>query len=119
MPVDREAMVAALQKIVVENHAQGKPLEVGLGRAVGFLVGSLARLLDAQERRIDQLEKRLDDGPFKYMGPHVEGTDYRKGDFVTLGGSLWHCNYQTRARPGEGFDWTLCVKRGRDARDLR
>lgn len=61
MPVDREAMVAALQKIVLENNAQGKPLEVGLGRAVGFIVGSLASLFDAQERRIEQLEKCLDD----------------------------------------------------------
>ena len=119
MPVDREAMVASLQKTIVENNAQGKPLVVGLARAVGFIVGSLASLFDAQERRIEQLEKRLDDGPFKYMGPHVDGTDYRKGDFVTLGGSLWHANYPTRARPGEGYDWTLAVKRGKDGRDLR
>lgn len=39
---------------------------------------------------------------------------YAVGDCVTLGGSVWHCNEPTSARPGtEGAKgWQLAVKRG-------
>ncbi len=46
---------------------------------------------------------------------------YTMGDFVTAGGSTWHCNVadgvETKAKPGTGEDWTLVVKRGRDGKD--
>lgn len=63
-----------------------------------------------------------------YRGVWKEGEEYTLGDFVTLGGSLWHCNFHaygdendpnpgTKAKPGTGEDWTLAVKRGRDGKD--
>jgi hypothetical protein len=62
-----------------------------------------------------------------YRGVWKEGEEYTWGDFVTLGGSLWHCNYEplyaegptptTKAKPGTSEDWTLAVKRGRDGKD--
>lgn len=54
-----------------------------------------------------------------YRGVWKEGEEYTLGDFVTLSGSLWHCNVDagTKAKPGTGEDWTLAVKRGRDGRD--
>lgn len=42
---------------------------------------------------------------------------YSKGDFVTLGGSLWHANKETAEKPGTSDDWTLAVKKGRDGRN--
>jgi hypothetical protein len=56
-----------------------------------------------------------------YRGVWNEAEAYTMGDFVTLGGSLWHCNVPedklTKAKPGTGEDWTLAVKRGRDGKD--
>jgi hypothetical protein len=51
-----------------------------------------------------------------YAGVFKEGTTYQPGDMVTHGGSLWHANEETAAKPGDG-PYTLCVKRGRDGRD--
>lgn len=54
-----------------------------------------------------------------YRGVFVEGADYAKGDTVTWGGSLWHCNGETKDKPGEGSAlWTLAVKKGRDAKPV-
>jgi hypothetical protein len=37
---------------------------------------------------------------------------------VTYDGSVFHCNADTRAKPGNGStSWTLCVKRGADGKD--
>lgn len=51
-----------------------------------------------------------------YRGVYAPGKLYERGDVVTLGGSLWHCNADTTTtRPGDGAPtWTLAVKRGRD-----
>jgi hypothetical protein len=56
-----------------------------------------------------------------YRGVFEAGRDYVRGDTVTSGGSLYHCNVAaTAARPGDGStDWTLSVKHGRDGRDGR
>jgi integrin beta 3 len=51
-----------------------------------------------------------------YRGVFKEGKTYEPGDMVTHGGSLWHANEETTAKPGDG-PFTLCVKRGRDGRD--
>jgi integrin beta 3 len=39
---------------------------------------------------------------------------YVRGDVVTFGGSMWHCNAATEEKPGESGAWTLAAKRGRD-----
>jgi hypothetical protein len=41
----------------------------------------------------------------------------KRDNFVEHEGSLWHCGAaSTKLRPGENnTDWTLAVKRGRDA----
>jgi len=52
-----------------------------------------------------------------YRGVFKDGECYEKGDTVTWAGSLWHCNAETKDKPGEGSDqWTLAVKKGRDAK---
>lgn len=53
-----------------------------------------------------------------YRGVFKEG-EYSKGDTVTWGGSLWHCDAEkTKEKPGDGSTaWTLCAKKGRDGKD--
>ncbi|TGT76719.1 MULTISPECIES: hypothetical protein [unclassified Mesorhizobium] len=62
--------------------------------------------------------------PFKmpvmiYRGVYKEGQAYEKGDTVTWGGSLWHCDTDgTNDKPdGSTKSWTLASKRGRDGKD--
>jgi hypothetical protein len=51
-----------------------------------------------------------------YKAVWKEGT-YQKGDTVTWGGSLWHCDEDTDEKPGDASKcWTLCAKKGRDAK---
>lgn len=51
-------------------------------------------------------------------GVWAEGKSYELGDVVTWGGSQWHANESTNAKPGNGTKaWTLVVKCGRDGRD--
>ena len=52
-----------------------------------------------------------------YRGVFAEDQSYQTGDMVTWGGSLWHCNSATQAKPGGDDAWTLAVKKGRDGRD--
>jgi len=55
-----------------------------------------------------------------YQGVWQPDTTYEQGDTVTFGGSSWHCNEETKDRPGEvSKAWTLMVKRGRDGKELR
>jgi len=52
-----------------------------------------------------------------YCGVWFPARTYERGEFVTHDGSLWHAKTATTAKPGDGTaDWTLAVKRGRDAR---
>lgn len=52
-----------------------------------------------------------------YRGVWREGETYQRGDLVTWGGSMWHCDKDgTLAKP-DGGDYTLAVKRGRDGKD--
>jgi hypothetical protein len=67
--------------------------------------------LMAAERRLAALESR------EYQGVWSAEQAYAKGAMVTQGGSLWHSNAaENRTKPGESEQWTLCVKKGRDAR---
>jgi hypothetical protein len=55
-----------------------------------------------------------------YRGVYVENNEYVRGDTVTWGGSLYHCNEPTKDKPGGGSKaWTLAVKRGADGRDRK
>jgi hypothetical protein len=91
-----------------ENEMQAQ-MQKAIGR---FVRSELAPLLD----RITQLELQLEN--FGYSGDWSEGCAYRRGAFVTLSGSMWHCNAdETISRPDtHNPDWKLAVKRGRDAR---
>jgi hypothetical protein len=52
-----------------------------------------------------------------YRGVFKEGATYVRGDTVTFGGSLWHCDEPTDTKPCDGVkSWTLAAKRGRDGK---
>lgn len=51
-----------------------------------------------------------------YKGVFKDGDTYQCGDTVTLGGSLWHCNTETKEKPSTCDDWTLVAKKGRDGK---
>lgn len=54
-----------------------------------------------------------------YRGVWRDGQSYEKGDTVTWGGSLWHCDARTTAEKPDSAEkhWTLAAKRGRDGKD--
>jgi hypothetical protein len=53
-----------------------------------------------------------------YRGVFKDGQTYERGDMVTWGGSLWHCDEMTGGKPIEGGkSWTLAAKKGRDGKD--
>ena len=63
------------------------------------------------------VERELGIQTMIYRGVFSEGKAYERGDTVTFGGSLWHCDEATESKPGEGQkSWTLAAKRGRDGK---
>lgn len=52
-----------------------------------------------------------------YKGVYSAQIIYAKGDMVTFGGGVWHCDGEAEGKPGEAKGWTLAVKKGRDGKD--
>jgi hypothetical protein len=50
-------------------------------------------------------------------GVFKDGQGYQKGDGVTWGGSYWIAQKDTHAKPTEGPDWRLAIRKGRDGKD--
>lgn len=63
-----------------------------------------ARFLDLQARTFADI----------YREVYRSGQTYKRGEIATWDGSMWLAQVETMAKPGEGADWTLVVKRGRD-----
>ena len=107
--------------------SDGRDGEAGAAGRDGLQVKDIDLTLAADGRT---LLLSLDDGEVAYTaevgvptmiyrGVFVEGSEYEKGDTVTWAGSLWHCNGETKDKPGEGSSlWTLAVKKGRDAKPV-
>lgn len=79
-------------------------------------VQMLLRLIACDHQRIRDLEEKLaglQAPTLRYVGTWKGGTEYRRGNFVTHAGSLWHANTDTSEIPGKSNDWTLAVKSGR------
>ena len=52
-----------------------------------------------------------------YRGVYEDAGQYDKGDLVTYGGSVWHCDTPGKGKPGDpDSGWTLAVKKGRDGK---
>ncbi len=50
-------------------------------------------------------------------GIYKAGLTYAKGDGCTFGGGFWIAQVEITAKPAEGPDWRLAVRRGRDGKD--
>lgn len=51
---------------------------------------------------------------------YKEGRDYRKGDMVVWGGSLWAATKDTDAKPDtEGSGWMIAARKGRDGKSVK
>jgi hypothetical protein len=87
---------------------------------IGGWVGK--RISEALKASVEPLRERireLESMPMRFCGPWLEGQEYAPRNIVSYDGSMWHANETTRARPGRTCAWTLCVKRGRDARERK
>jgi hypothetical protein len=78
-----------------------------------------AALPTALGAMVDELLAALEAEAFHYAGPYEGGRRYRLNEFVTHGGSIWHCNRETADKPGESSAWTLAVKHGKNGRNGR
>jgi hypothetical protein len=86
------------------------------------------KIIGSQQLSADDLIKELTalraakstdvDAGFSYGGTWNEAKESRAGIYYTQGGSLWHCNNNTRDRPGTSDKFTLAVKKG-EAERLR
>ena len=58
---------------------------------------------------------------FSFKGNWSEGVLYRQGNFVSMGGQVYHANFDNQnSRPGlDATNWSLAVKSGRDGHDGR
>lgn len=101
------------------------PFGKSIKRVVEIMTAETKNALSTRDSRIAALEKRMAAmegriAEFAYKGVWQAGTVYRECNSVTDNGSLWICiSQQSTQRPGDGQDWRLAVKRGKDGRDAR
>src|SRR5262245_47171241 len=87
----------------------------GIAQALGLTAAEFESRCAALESRLNLLEARTEN--FEYVGIFQDDREYLVGNFCTSKGAIWRCNRNTRQRPGDGNDWTLACKAGRDGRD--
>lgn len=95
-PDQQRVFIEAVGKTIVDEVKQGlEPVQQELSR--------LTLKLENAELRAREL---------RYAGVWSEKGRYRKGNFCSHSGSLWHCNFDDVATvPGHDHDgWTLAVK---------
>jgi hypothetical protein len=113
-----EELAASLARRDQPDRRKPMPTrDQALMSAIGaVLVDEIERACKPLHDRIEQLEKQAEQR--RYVGVWATGK-YHEGNFVTHDGSMWHCNRETEQRPGTGPDWTLAIKKGRDADNVR
>jgi hypothetical protein len=72
--------------------------------------------IDKLQHKVDELQQRP---AVTDKGVWTHGRIYAPGDGVTKDGSFWICQRQTDTCPGNGADWRIAVKRGRDSRSVK
>ena len=111
---DETAREKSLQILatMTEQHGDETWIKTTLLPTIGRFVKSQVEPL---RKRIEELEHMQRE--FCYRGVWAVGS-YRVGNFVTYGGSLWHCDRDnTDTKPGtDASAWTLAVKHGKDLR---
>jgi hypothetical protein len=88
--------------------------------AMGLVVAAIHRETDTKIAALDAKIARLETAlsAFAFKGAWVEGQRYKRGNFCSPGGAVYHCQVDTLTRPGtDDKVWTLAVPRARDGRD--
>jgi hypothetical protein len=87
-----------------------------LTRAIAvFVAERIEQATKPLRERIIELEKR----GVNYCGVYQRAALYRRGDIVTVDGSMYVAiaDVEPNQAPGNGNNWQLCVKKGADGRD--
>lgn len=112
-----EAKLAALegQKHVSPSGYRTKDLAADLEL---HALDARCRQLEVQCTDLQETVKELNERPaFSYQGVYIPGHVYKRGQFVTWRGQVWHCQEQTHTKPGDpGQKWKLAVRKGTDGR---
>ena len=102
------------------DGSKGSPGRDGRNGVDGFTDLDLAMTDDDRTLRVTlsgagrEVTKELRLGFPLDRGIWKAGVAFQRGDAVTYGGSLWIAQADTEQKPGDGADWRLAVKRGRD-----
>jgi hypothetical protein len=117
LPPPRSFVAKSSVRQVVRAEIQAFTDRV-LAEAIGTAIGTMSREAEqrcaALEAQIAGLRSAMQE--FSYKGAWSE-RQYRAGNFVSMGGQVYHANADTTSRPGTDSTWTLAVKSGRDGRD--
>jgi hypothetical protein len=112
----REEHFVALSKVRAMVRAEIRRFaDDVMAQAIGQCIGDMAREVEA--RFAAKLEEATKE--FAFKGQWTEGTQYRRGNLVSMGGQVHHCNDDTKSRPDTDGTWTLVCRSGRDGRDGR
>lgn len=76
---------------------------------IGELFDTIERWLSPTVRGLEARIEALEADRMRYCGPIERGREYRRGEFVTYKGCMWHCEATTTTAP-PGDSWTLAVK---------
>ena len=104
---------------VAKSHVQREECaEIRSECDEGSFEGVIAHIRKEFDGKIEKQEARVSE--VKFVGQWTEGQQYCRGNFVSHGGFVHHCNVDgTISKPGTSEDWTLAVARGRDGRDAK
>lgn len=109
-----------------KDGADGLPGEPGKDGRDGFSLNDFDANVSEDGRSVimsfeqdaDRFEVEMKFPVPIYRGVFKDGEGYEPGDMVTWGGSVWHCDEKTTAKPDVG-PWRLSVKKGRDGKDAK
>ena len=108
---EQRFIAASTIRAEVEKFADDVLAEA-IGQAIGQIVNERFAEVNA---KLARLEASM--AEFRFV-PWSEGKDFRAGNFTSVGGALFHCSADTKAKPGNGSaDWYLVAARGRDGKD--
>jgi collagen type III alpha len=77
-------------------------------------IGTRQEIESIVEQRVADLQVRTFADSYREV--YKPGELYKRGEFVTWGGSLFLAKADTQAKPEQSPDWKLVVKRGADGR---
>lgn len=113
---ERDARIQALHELIIQLRAEVSAIPPARDGRDG-LPGAQGPQGERGKDGRDGIDGKDGAPGMTYKGVYDEAQQYERGDCVTWGGSLYHCDESTTEKPGNGKGWTLAVKKGRDAKE--